>query len=137
MIQRERRVYLIEYLKNEENNLKEIDIPTDEEAQKSLLRALMNIRPPRPISKEFITVQNAYLTEEQAKKGVVTLADLSPIQSGIYLWQGDITRLLVDAIVNAANRAMLGCFVPGHGCIDNAIPYSITQSCMQSRMAYG
>ena len=79
MIQRERRVYLIEYLKNEENNLKEIDIPTDEEAQKSLLRALMNIRPPRPISKEFITVQNAYLTEEQAKKGVVTLADLSPI----------------------------------------------------------
>ncbi|MBQ7232509.1 MAG: protein-ADP-ribose hydrolase [Bacillales bacterium] len=124
MIQRERRVYLIEYLKNEENNLKEIDIPTDEEAQKSLLRALMNIRPPRPISKEFITVQNAYLTEEQAKKGVVTLADLSPIQSGIYLWQGDITRLLVDAIVNAANRAMLGCFVPGHGCIDNAIHFA-------------
>lgn len=81
----------------------------------------MNIRPPRTVSKEFLEVQNTYLQEECTRKGIVSLTDIPMIQNGIYLWQGDITRLCVDAIVNAANSAMLGCFVPCHGCIDNAI----------------
>ncbi len=64
------------------------------------------------------------MQEELKGKGVVSVSDLSPVQPGIYLWQGDITRLSVDAIVNAANSAMLGCFVPCHGCIDNAIHFA-------------
>ena len=66
-------------------------------------------------------MQDAYLQQESRQKGIVTLSDLEPMAEGIYLWQGDITRLRVDAIVNAANSALLGCFVPCHGCIDNAI----------------
>lgn len=121
MTQQERRTYLIEYLKNEEDSLKEITVPEDEKAQKKLLRSLMNIRSPKAISEEFIAIQDDYLRQEQVSKGVVSLKDLSPVQPGLYLWQGDITTLAVDAIVNAANSALLGCFVPCHGCVDNAI----------------
>ena len=67
------------------------------------------------------TVQDAYLQEEIRRKGITDFADLRPVQEGIYLWQGDITTICCDAIVNAANSGMLGCFVPCHGCIDNAI----------------
>ena len=121
MTQTQRRIFLTEYLIREDGSLKNTDIPAQEEAQKRLLRSLMNIRPPRPVPEEFLTVQDAYLQQELAEKGTVSLADLSPIQPGICLWQGDITRLAVDAVVNAANSAMLGCFIPCHGCIDNAI----------------
>lgn len=121
MTQAERRIFLIEYLKNETNELKRLEIPSEKEAQKRLLRSLMNIRPAKPVSVEFLAIQDEYLQEEQAKKGIISFSDLSPVQPGIYLWQGDITRLSVDTIVNAANHAMLGCFVPCHGCIDNAI----------------
>lgn len=120
-MQAERLLYLIKYLMNENSNLKSIDIPAEETARKRLLRSLMNVRPPKPVSKEFLAVQDAYLQEEQAGKGVISLSDLSAVQSGIYLWQGDITRLSVDTVVNAANSSLLGCFVPCHGCIDNAI----------------
>lgn len=72
-------------------------------------------------SKDFLEMQDAYLQEECVQKGVISLSDISMAKPGIYLWQGDITRLSVDAIVNAANSAVLGCFVPCHGCIDNAI----------------
>lgn len=121
MTQTERLVYLINYLINENHELKSIDIPAKDVPKKRLLRSLMNLRPPKPISKEFLEIQDAYLQEELARKSVVSLSDLSPAQPGIYLWQGDITRLSADAVVNAANSAMLGCFVPCHGCIDNAI----------------
>ena len=121
MTQTQRRIFLTEYLIREDGSLKNTDSPAQEEAQKRLLRSLMNIRPPRPVPEEFLTVQDAYLQQELAEKGTVSLADLSPIQPGICLWQGDITRLAVDAVVNAANSAMLGCFIPCHGCIDNAI----------------
>ena len=76
---------------------------------------------PEPVTEEFLTVQNAYLQEESRKKGITALSDLEPVQKEIYLWRGDITALQCDAIVNAANSQMLGCFVPCHGCIDNAI----------------
>lgn len=121
MTQKERRVFLINYLKNEEESFKGIVIPHDTEAQKHLLRALMNVRPPMPASKDFTDIQDEYLQQENRQRGIVSLGDLSQEQPEIYLWQGDITRLSVDAIVNAANSAMLGCFVPCHGCIDNAI----------------
>ncbi len=121
MTQTERLLYLIQYLLNENRELQPLEIPVKDMERKRLLRSLMNVRPPRPISKEFSEVQGAYLKEELREKGTVSLADLSAKEPGIYLWQGDITRLSVDAIVNAANSALLGCFVPCHGCIDNAI----------------
>ena len=121
MTQTERLTFLINYLQSENNELKAIDIPAQDTARKRLLRSLMNIRPPKTVSKEFLDVQDAYLQEECTQKGTISLSDIPLACPGIYLWQGDITRLSVDAIVNAANSAMLGCFVPCHGCIDNAI----------------
>lgn len=121
MTQKERLAFLINYLLNENSELQSIDIPTQDTKRKWLLRALMNIRLPKTVSEEFLEVQDAYLQEECIRKGIVSLSDISMVQPGIYLWQGDITRLSIDAIVNAANSAMLGCFVPCHGCIDNAI----------------
>lgn len=121
MTQKERLMFLINYLINENSKLQLIDIPTQDTERKRLLRSLMNIRPPKTVSEEFLEVQDAYLQEECSRKGVISLSDISLAQPGIYLWQGDITRLSVDTIVNAANSAMLGCFVPCHECIDNAI----------------
>ena len=121
MTQTERRTYLIAALLKEQPQFSKIEIPCDEKEQKSLLRSLFNIRMPEPVTEEFLTVQNAYLQEETRRKGITALSDLEPVQKEIYLWRGDITTLQCDAIVNAANRQMLGCFVPCHGCIDNAI----------------
>ena len=121
MNQEERRVYLIQYLLNEDSKYEDISIPNNEFDQKKLLRALMNVRIPKSISNQFITVQDAYLKEEINKKGIVSIDNLDEIQKDLYIWQGDITTLKCDAIVNAANSQMLGCFCPNHGCIDNAI----------------
>lgn len=122
MSQEERRIFLINYLLNENpEEYASFEIPEDELMQKRLLRSLMNVRSPKLISEKFLSVQDAYLQERMRERGVVTIDDLSPVRKGIYLWQGDITRLQVDAIVNAANNALLGCFIPCHGCIDNAI----------------
>lgn len=100
-----------------------ITIPSDANEKWLLYRSLVNIRPPRPISTSFLTMQDEYLQADLAIRGVVDAAELPtiPDHPQIALWQGDITRLKVDAIVNAANSAMLGCFIPCHGCIDNAI----------------
>ena len=106
--------------------------PPDEVSQRQLLRSLMNVRPPVPASEEFLCVQDAYLSQRLAERGVTRLTDLTPVRPGLYLWRGDITTLAADAIVNAANSRMLGCFVPCHGCIDNAIH---TYAGVQLRMA--
>lgn len=121
MTQEERRIYLINELFKEQPRYADIKIPKNEGEQKELLRSLFNIRLPLPVSDEFLEIQNAYLREETSAKGITNIADLTPIEPQIYLWQGDITTLKYDAIVNAANSQMLGCFCPCHGCIDNAI----------------
>ncbi len=121
MTHEEQRLYLIKALLSEDEYYSEMEIPSDEEEQKLLLRALFNVRGPKPVSQEFLDVQDAYLQEETRRKGITDFADLTPIQDGIYLWQGDITTLRCGAIVNAANSQMLGCFIPNHTCIDNCI----------------
>lgn len=121
MDQNERRIFLIQELLKEDKRYNDIEIPQDFEEQRALLRALMNVRMPKEINDEFIKVQNEYLQEETKRKGIVDIDDLEPIKNGIYLWQGDITTLRCDAIVNAANSGMTGCYVPNHRCIDNCI----------------
>ena len=121
MTQEERLDNLIADLIREKAEYQTIHQPDSAAEKRQLLRALMNVRPPLPVSNEFLKVQDEYLQEEIRRRGTTSLADLTPVQPGLYLWQGDITTLAVDAIVNAANSRMLGCFVPCHGCIDNAI----------------
>lgn len=121
MTQREKREFLIQKLIEEQSRYRDLKIPSDEAEQKTLLRSLMNVRPPYPIGEDFLTVQDAYLREETARKGVTDISNLMPVEPGLYLWQGDITTLKCGAIVNAANSGMTGCYAPCHGCIDNAI----------------
>lgn len=121
MEQSERRSYLIRELLREEPRRRERPIPAGEREQKDLLRSLLNVRPPRPASADFLRVQDAYLQAAIAEKGLTHLSDLTPVEGELYLWQGDITTLACDAIVNAANSALLGCFQPLHVCIDNCI----------------
>ena len=121
MTQDERLDFLLHCLLAERREYEDIRMPEDLLERRRLLRGLMNVRPPLPAGSEFLRVQDAYLQERLAERGVTRLADLLPVQPGLYLWQGDITTLAVDAIVNAANSQMLGCFAPCHGCIDNAI----------------
>lgn len=121
MNQNERRNYLISNLLSEQPQYRKMAIPESVQGQKDLLRALFNVRMPAAVSDEFLKVQDAYLGEEISEKGIVRISDLQPVQKGIYLWQGDITRLKADAIVNAANSGMTGCYQPNHACIDNCI----------------
>ena len=121
MNQSERRLFLIQSLLRERPSCQKQIIPTDSERQRILLRGLMNVRNPHPVSPEFLETQDTYLWEETAKKGITDIRGLPPMQPGLYLWQGDITTLKCDAIVNAANSGLTGCYIPNHRCIDNAI----------------
>ena len=119
--QEERLDYLVEAFKTDSGEYKDIETPKDTEGKRRVLRSLMNIRMPRNISDDVLRVQDEYLKGRCEEKGIITLSDVPEIRSGLSVWQGDITRLSVDAIVNAANSQMLGCFVPMHTCIDNCI----------------
>ena len=115
--------YLLNYLIDERNE--EIEIPQDYIEKRNLLRALMNVRMPNPIDDEFLKVQDEFLTDETLSKELVGVDDINEFKGKLMLWKGDITDLKVDAIVNAANSKMLGCFVPLHNCIDNVIHSAI------------
>ncbi len=118
MNQDTRRIYLIKKLLQENPQYENIRIPQNRDEQKLLLRALFNVRPPRKISPTFRLIEDLYLREENSEKGIVDLQNLS---RKIIIWQGDITRLKIDAIVNAANSGLTGCYIPNHNCIDNTI----------------
>ncbi len=121
MTHEEKRKLLIRRLLDEQPAYRNISIPTGQEEQKRMLRSLFNVRLPGETDEAFLQVQNEYLQETSRERGIVKLSDLEPVQPGIYLWQGDITTLACDAIVNAANSGMTGCYQPCHSCIDNCI----------------
>lgn len=121
MTQEERRVYLIKELISEHPRYADIQIPTDADEQKHLLRSLMNVRLAAPVDKEFLQIQDEYLQQANEEKGIVHIEDMTEAEPGLYIWKGDITRLGVGAIVNAANSGMTGCYQPCHNCIDNCI----------------
>ena len=121
MNQSEKRLFLIQSLLKENPAYRDLGIPADTNSQRQLLRGLMNLRAPQHADADFLKIQDTYLQGENAAKGITDVADLTPIQPGLYLWQGDITTLQCDAIVNAANSGMTGCYIPNHRCIDNAI----------------
>lgn len=129
--QSDRLKVLIDYLKEDFNEYPNLKVPDNYEEQRKMLRSLMNIRMPGAVDEDMLFVQDAFLSEEAREKGIVEVKDIPvireqygskhPFADKISIWQGDITRLKVGAIVNAANSQLLGCFVPCHRCIDNAI----------------
>ena len=121
MNQTERRIFLIKELQRDKSQLSHYKIPADEQGQKDLLRGLMNIWMPKPLSEEYLRIESEYLKAETEMKGITHISDLKPIDGDLYLWQGDITTLECDAVVNAANSQMLGCWQILHNCIDNCL----------------
>ncbi|MGX7106987.1 protein-ADP-ribose hydrolase [Hutsoniella sourekii] len=145
MKQRDRLRWMITYLLEENAQGQGIEIepllPLREEELYYMWRGLLNTRLPYPIGDEFLKVQDDYLQEDLKSQTVMRLSDLEPVTDSLYLWQGDITKLEVDAITNAANSEFLGCFIPNHHCIDNEIQskggYQIRLDCYEIRSRQG
>lgn len=141
MNQSERRQILLRALLDEKPAWRQAGIPAQAGEQKQLLRGLMNVREAAPLSPELLEIQDAYLTAETQAKGITDCREVPQIQPGISLWQGDITTLRCDAIVNAANSGMTGCYIPNHRCIDNCIHtfagMQLRQECARQMAAQG
>lgn len=137
MTQEERRIYLIQELQKEMPEYAGYPIPKDEQRQRYLLKGLFNLRPVQPAPEEFTKIQDEYLQERAREKGITDATELPsvPVDHRIILWQGDITTLKCDAIVNAANNTLMGCWNPDHLCVDNLIQsysgYQTRQACTQ------
>ena len=121
MTQDQRLSFLVEAFKADSGDYQNLTTPKDTSGRQRILRSLMNIRMPGTMPENVLRVQDDYLQGRAREKGIVTLEDIPVLRDGLSIWQGDITRLSVDAVVNAANSQMLGCFVPMHTCIDNCI----------------
>lgn len=123
MTHTEQRLWLIQRLLDERDDVADIKIPKNEQGQKDLLRGLMNIRMPEPIDDDFLRIQDEYLTEENLSEGVVKIDDLTPIKADerIYIWQGDMSKLAIDAVTLPANSGFSGCYVWLHNCLDNIL----------------
>ena len=130
MNQNERLDYLVEQFKEDSVQCRDLETPADPAGKKRILRSLMNIRMTRRMAPSVLAVQDEYLKERNRENGIVQISDIltiadqgsrHPHADCISIWQGDITRLATDAIVNAANSQMLSCFIPMHTCIDNCI----------------
>ena len=119
MTQDERLNFLVEAFKADSEGYKNLITPKDTSGKRRILRSLMNIRMPGEMQDKVLMVQDDYLREHSKEKGIITLDDIPVLHDRLSIWQGDITRLSIDAIVNAANSQILGCFVPMHTCIDN------------------
>ena len=127
MTQAGRRLFLIQALKDENSEYRNLRLPRDAMGQRKLLRSLLNIRAPGAIGSDFLTVQDAYLQQALAEDGVTRAEDLSPVSGDLYLWQGDITRLQCGAIVNAANSGLTGCYLPCHAYLDMTVGFFFPQ----------
>lgn len=133
MDQSERREYLIKYLSGEQPGYSNMNMPGTIMEQKRLLRSLMNVRMPEPINDDFLKIQDEYLRAEKETKGTVSIEDIQESQPDLYIWRGDITTLAVDAIVNAANSGMTGCYLPCHNCIDTFVKVYVKDAIRKTR----
>ena len=112
---------LLRYLIDEDERLKNLEIPSNYIEKRSLLRGIINIRSPRPTSDDILKLEDQLLQLELKEKEVTDVSEIETRDGVIAIWQGDITTLKIEAIVNPGNALLLGCFIPNHSCLDNQI----------------
>lgn len=112
---------LLGYLINEDERLENFEIPSNYIEKRNLLRGIINLRAPYPISEDILVLEDQLLQLELKEKEVTDESEIETREDCIALWQGDLTTLKIEAIVNPGNSALLGCFIPNHSCLDNQI----------------